>query len=261
MTKIETTASESASTQWQFVRFFLLCYFAVFGLMLLLYISKFGMYLSTEHDRWGQFGDFLGGILNPLTSFFTLIVAVFVWRLQSTELAETRKVLQEQIRINQLAVADEMLMHYLDAIMICINQIKSKDLIGDSTRISHGDHAIEATVNTLKSLGLQVGKIKNIDDESASNDFILFTVEQLTPLQNAIRSTAMYIEKTYDDSTTESKFELLRLRLSLFTQLYLCYFIGFTKDTELLAISRRADLLKYFPAGSAKDWIYTKATF
>ena len=45
---------------------------------------------------WGTFGDYMGGLLNPLISLFTLIVAVRVWRLQKTELLETRKAVEEQ---------------------------------------------------------------------------------------------------------------------------------------------------------------------
>ena len=45
---------------------------------------------------WGAFGDYIGGLLNPLISLFTLIVAMKVWGLQKTELLETRKAVEEQ---------------------------------------------------------------------------------------------------------------------------------------------------------------------
>lgn len=45
---------------------------------------------------WGAFGDYMGGLLNPLISLFTLIVAMKVWGLQKTELLETRKAIKEQ---------------------------------------------------------------------------------------------------------------------------------------------------------------------
>ena len=43
-----------------------------------------------EAAAWGQLGDFMGGILNPFISLFTLIIAVMVWRLQKEELSLTR---------------------------------------------------------------------------------------------------------------------------------------------------------------------------
>lgn len=45
---------------------------------------------------WGAFGDYVGGLLNPLVSTFTLIVAVKVWRQQKIEMADTKKALKEQ---------------------------------------------------------------------------------------------------------------------------------------------------------------------
>lgn len=52
--------------------------------------------VNERPDAWGQFGDYIGGLLNPLISLFTLVVAVSVWRLQKTELLETRKAVEEQ---------------------------------------------------------------------------------------------------------------------------------------------------------------------
>lgn len=52
--------------------------------------------LNERPDAWGQFGDYIGGLLNPLISLFTLVVALSVWRLQKTELLETRKAIEEQ---------------------------------------------------------------------------------------------------------------------------------------------------------------------
>ncbi|MBA4256404.1 MAG: hypothetical protein C0445_11070 [Polaromonas sp.] len=51
---------------------------------------------ATENPQaWGTFGDFLGGLLNPLVSTLTLFVAISVWRLQRGELELTRKELEQ----------------------------------------------------------------------------------------------------------------------------------------------------------------------
>lgn len=63
------------------------------------YLGYFGLYLqhppALDADKWGQFGDFFGGILNPLVAF-----AAFYWltqsvKIQHTELADTRIALQQ----------------------------------------------------------------------------------------------------------------------------------------------------------------------
>jgi hypothetical protein len=46
---------------------------------IILYIYKFGDgTLSIEKDDWGTFGDFVGGLLNPLISLLTLAVTVYI---------------------------------------------------------------------------------------------------------------------------------------------------------------------------------------
>ncbi|MCL4771927.1 MAG: hypothetical protein KJZ76_16540 [Burkholderiaceae bacterium] len=58
-------------------------YFTYFGLVV-------GQPAATDPDKWGTFGDFFGGLMNPIVAF-----AAFYWltqsvKLQKQELAETR---------------------------------------------------------------------------------------------------------------------------------------------------------------------------
>lgn len=69
----------------------------IMALLLFTYAWTFSHFPIDENPAaWGTFGDYMGGLLNPLISLFTLIVAVQVWRLQKTELLETRKAVEEQ---------------------------------------------------------------------------------------------------------------------------------------------------------------------
>lgn len=46
---------------------------------LIFYLYKFGSFtFSSDKDDWGTFGDYYGGILNPLIAFLTLGVTVFI---------------------------------------------------------------------------------------------------------------------------------------------------------------------------------------
>jgi hypothetical protein len=56
--------------------------------VLALYLFNFRT-LSTDSAHWGQLGDFVGGLLNPLVSACTLYVALRVWKLQKKELRLT----------------------------------------------------------------------------------------------------------------------------------------------------------------------------
>lgn len=63
------------------------------------YLIYFGMVLgqppANDAEKWGQFGDFIGGLLNPIVAF-----AAFYWltqsvKIQKQELHETKMALQE----------------------------------------------------------------------------------------------------------------------------------------------------------------------
>jgi hypothetical protein len=58
-------------------------------LLLGLYVVPISYPIHRRSEAWGQFGDFMGGLLNPFISLLTLFVAVAVWRLQKKELQET----------------------------------------------------------------------------------------------------------------------------------------------------------------------------
>lgn len=66
-------------------------------ILLIAYIWVFHELPGNESPpAWGAFGDYVGGLLNPLVSTFTLIVAVKVWRQQKIEMADTKNALEKQ---------------------------------------------------------------------------------------------------------------------------------------------------------------------
>ena len=61
------------------------------GTIFWLYFTNFTGELSKKNDVWGTFGDFIGGTLNPILSFFALIALLLTIVLQSRELEATRE--------------------------------------------------------------------------------------------------------------------------------------------------------------------------
>ena len=49
------------------------------------YFINFSEGLSNDHERWGTFGDFIGGTLNPILSFLALIALLLTVVLQSRQ--------------------------------------------------------------------------------------------------------------------------------------------------------------------------------
>ena len=65
---------------------------AVIAIVFFFYFLNFNYNynLSSNQSDWGTFGDFIGGTLNPILSFFSLIALLFTIALQSKELESTR---------------------------------------------------------------------------------------------------------------------------------------------------------------------------
>lgn len=63
------------------------------------YFSNFDGAKSSSHEVWGQFGDFVGGTLNPIFGFVSVLVLVATLGLQRKELSEARKTAKENNNI------------------------------------------------------------------------------------------------------------------------------------------------------------------
>lgn len=65
-------------------------FIAIYGL----YFSKFHYKLSSSQEVWGQFGDFVGGTLNPILSFITIYILYRTIILQQESLKKTNDALE-----------------------------------------------------------------------------------------------------------------------------------------------------------------------
>lgn len=66
-----------------------------------LYIAQFGPDLSPTHQRWGEFGDFVGGFVGTILATATLIALACTLWLQARALQDTREALSDQQRSAQ----------------------------------------------------------------------------------------------------------------------------------------------------------------
>ncbi|MDR0215924.1 MAG: hypothetical protein LBJ15_18275 [Comamonas sp.] len=110
------------------------------GILLLLayaFAFKSSANLLGDHgqEKWGQFGDFIGGIMNPLVAF-----AAFYWltqsvKLQKQELAETRKALEESAKAQTAQVTNGKASVRLAALSALANSLQS-DISSELTTIN-----------------------------------------------------------------------------------------------------------------------------
>ena len=80
---------------------------AAVAAVFIFYLFNFQGSLTLEHERWGTFGDFMGGTLSPILSFLALAALLLTIVLQNRELEATR------VEISQSRIAaQEQVAHF-----------------------------------------------------------------------------------------------------------------------------------------------------
>ncbi len=69
---------------------------ASYSIALALYAFRFGNALSDKREAWGQFGDYLGGVVNPAIGLATVVLLYVTYRTQRAELRAARKAYRRQ---------------------------------------------------------------------------------------------------------------------------------------------------------------------
>ncbi len=71
------------------------------GVAIWKYTGVFGVTPSSEQETWGQFGDFWGGLMNPIVGLITIALLILTLTTQRRELADQRKELALQRKESQ----------------------------------------------------------------------------------------------------------------------------------------------------------------
>lgn len=139
-------------------------YLAIFAasfatLIFSMYFVKFHGELTSTQDAWGQFGDFVGGVLNPIFSLLALLALLATFSLQIKEFGilsqqreETNNALLEQQNASHRQVFESSFYHLLN---LHNNLLQGIDLIGPKGNIKGRDcfHVFikRLTIERLKS--------------------------------------------------------------------------------------------------------------
>lgn len=73
---------------------------ALFTVIFFFVLRFFSTSLSNDVAHWGQFGDYVGGLMNPVVAILTLIGVWTGVSIQRKELKETKNTLQRQLEID-----------------------------------------------------------------------------------------------------------------------------------------------------------------
>jgi hypothetical protein len=154
--------SHEADTALVFGKFVFFSFGGILALMLGLYVYRFGITTSTSQSNWGTFGDFLGGTLNPLVSFLTLIVAVNVWRLQKRELEDTRAALEIQGKSAETQRKEQRFYDLLNLYRSTLESVEHQYSTDTERRVFNGKQAFRQFTanrysNPLNTVGMLCG--------------------------------------------------------------------------------------------------------
>ncbi len=69
------------------------------------YFYQFNFGFSKDPGVWGQFGDFVGGTINPILTFLTFLALVFTVVLQTRQLEHSREELLRSIESQNASAA------------------------------------------------------------------------------------------------------------------------------------------------------------
>jgi len=161
-----------------------------FTLALAIYFIKFHGSLSDLQGDWGTFGDFFGGVLNPILSFLALIAILVTINLQSQELQETRSELVRTANANEDQVAylinqqkREDLFRLISKIVERVNNNYNKNLLDDENSI-HA--ALIGSRNAIENEAL-FSLIQHMQDkESRTYKVVMYLQKDLSTLSRLL---------------------------------------------------------------------------
>jgi hypothetical protein len=188
--------------------------------MLYKYLAMFGVQASTSQEVWGQFGDFFGGILNPLLSSLTLAAVLVTMRLQSKELKiaqeENKRAnehLEKQANYIRTQNFESVFFRLLDVHM----DSRSNVCIGTSTGKEAFDILVRNAAPCFRVLALTVTKPEEISMVYYSKDFRKRIGDALNVYCRGMYQVIKYVD-TYEglaasnDFVVESKIESMTPR-------------------------------------------------
>ncbi|CAM4403989.1 hypothetical protein [Bordetella pseudohinzii] len=131
--------------------------------------------VSSDTDAWGQFGDYFGGILNPLLSFIALICLIQSLTLQNQANADLRAELKQTKQHEKLRSFNLLFFNIIEAQKTQIGHLSIKTKIEEASQTISGIDAIlhlEKEIETLREGGASDKDIEEYLEEVDFKDCI-----------------------------------------------------------------------------------------
>lgn len=111
--------------------------------------------LSSDTAVWGQFGDYIGGVLNPLLSFISVVLLIKSLNLQNQANCDLREELKRNERSEKIKSFGVLFFNMIDSQKSLLNNLKIKRSVSDLRGGSGIDSVIfiENGIEHLRSQG------------------------------------------------------------------------------------------------------------
>ena len=222
--------------------------------LIVIYYLKFkGPEFLNKPELWGSLGDFIGGILNPIISFCTLMIAYAVWKLQKEEMTDTKKALEDQAKTSEQHRREQrffdLLNLYNETVTNLVYEIYGKDgvtRITGKSAITFAIHRIPNRIRLISNIfknspeGIQViNHVKSnqsYSDDLAKQDwneivavflpYFKVTISILQEIKNTLKDDHNRYAGIFRNQITPSEACLLGL--------YLCFTENNDKDVSII---------------------------
>lgn len=140
-----------------------------------MYSSHFSAPPTYDHERWGQFGDFFGGTLNPILSALSLFAILGTLLIQSRELSHSTKTLADQSKHLELQAFENTFfslikLHNENALNIDLEETEEKSAYSGRGAFKILTERLRKTYNRIKKYGPE----NSTENETISSAYIEF---------------------------------------------------------------------------------------
>lgn len=118
------------------------------GFVILTYVANFyfrlGYVISDSPEAWGQLGDYIGGVLNPLLTFISLVLLIKSLALQNSANVDLRDEIKNTRKTEKLRSFEAQLFHMIDSQRLLFESLRLEtDSASKSVRKSGAEAVIE----------------------------------------------------------------------------------------------------------------------
>jgi uncharacterized membrane protein len=199
----------------------------------LLYLRNFRGPFHQSQEVWGQFGDYLGGTLNPIFSLLSLIAILVTLFLQTRELANSSETLKKQSENFKVQAFETS---FFTLVGMNSEQVKAIDLEDTEPGTFTGQRAIRKLYQRLEaSYNAEVKNSKGIaEDEVVKNAFDQFYHKNQRFVGSYFRSLNQVFRFIMDSSPGEPEqyWKIIQAQMSTY-ELLLIFYQSFTQSESL----------------------------